>query len=197
MVQRSGLCRVRVVSRLWRSVVATGLVASAMFALPAGAGAAAEPGCTASINGFDAYAASSPSDAVVLAEDQQVDVSGSMSSGPVTYSVEMEFAGIGWTVADGSASGNAWSDSLEVNKYSKYGVGLYKVRVVASNAAGETCRLTTYVNVDGGVLSGTAGKVGVGVLAVGGAALIGSSIAAAFGSTAGPAAGKLFRIGWK
>ena len=168
-----------------------------MFALPTPAGAAAEPGCAATINGLDAYSASSPSDAIVLAKDQQVDVSGSVASGPVTYSVEMEFAGIGWSVADGSANGNVWSDTLEVNKYTKYGVGLYKVRVVASNAAGDTCRLTTYVNVDGGVLSGTAGKVGVGVLAVGGAALVGSSIAAAFGSASGPAAGKLFRIGWK
>ena len=189
--------RGRAANGLWRPVAAAGLIASAMFALPTPAGAAAEPGCAAAINGFDAHSASSPSDAIVLAKDQQVDVSGSVASGPVTYSVEMAFAGIGWSVADGSANGNVWSDTLEVNKYTKYGVGLYKVRVVASNAAGDTCRFTTYVNVDGGVLSGTTGKVGVGVLAVGGAAFVGSSIAAAFGSAAGPAAGKLFRIGWK
>lgn len=190
-------------SRWWRSIAALGAIGGAVLgvgalaAAPAGAADGSAGTCVATINGVDAFSASSPGKAITLQKDEQVAVSGSIATGPVTYVVRMEFAGIGWDVADGSADGNTWSDMLEVNKYTKYGVGLYKVRVNATNGAGDTCDLTTYIKVEGSLMSGTAGKVGVGVLAVGGAALFGSSVAAAFGAKAAAGAGKLVKFGWK
>jgi len=190
-------------SALWRAAVATGVLGAATFGAaalatsPAAAAETAAGTCTATLNGADAFAASSPDQAIVLQENTQADVSGSIGSGPVSYTVRMEFAGIGWDVVDGLADGSTWSDTIEVDDFTKYGVGLYKVKVTASNPAGESCNLTTYIKVEGSLLSGVAGKVGVGVLAVGGAALLGSSIAAAFGAKASAAAAKLIRFGWK
>jgi hypothetical protein len=190
-------------TRFWRSALATALAGFATVGVfagltsPASAAEGSQAGCTATINGIDAYTASSPGDAVSLDKDEQVEVLGAMNSGPITYTVQMEFAGISWDVADGTGDGNQWSAVLEVNEYTKYGVGLYKVKVAASSASGDQCNLTTYVKVKGSLLSGTAGKVGVGALAVGGAALFGSSFAAAYGAKAAATAAKWIKFGWK
>ena len=183
----------------WRVFAAAGITATAAIGVPAltatAANAVTDTACTASLAGLDALTATSPSSAIAVDKGASVVAVGGMSSGPVTYDVKMEFAGFSWTVASGSSAGNTWTDTLEVKKYSKYGVGIYKVKIDASNAAGDTCVITAYVKVKGGFMSGTAGKIGVGALGVGGLAMVGSALASLFSKVAG--ARRFFRFGWK
>lgn len=166
--------------RVLRIAAAVGILAVAvlMFPLLGALGPDAAPaaaatkgggaaGCAASLAGTDAYTASSPDSAILVAEDASVVAAGSMSSGPVTYNVDLEFSGISWNVAKGTGTDSSWTDTVKIADYAKYGVGIYRVNVSSTSAAGQRCSLHAYVKVDASPLSSVAGKAAAAALALG------------------------------
>lgn len=163
--------RVRVLAR---ALAAVGILAVAVIGVPmlAAASAAQVTGpCTATLAGVDATSASTPDRAIEVQYDQSVVATGTMSSGPVDYRVQLEFAGVRWTAASGTASGETWSDEVDIAQYATYGVGIYKVHATSTNATGERCTVDGYVKVVGkSPLTTAAGVLGAASL-VGGLAL--------------------------
>ena len=137
------------------------------------AGAQVEGPCEATIAGQDVRGAATPSDAIEVDVDDQVEVTATSSGSPLdTYEVELEFAGFSWGVADGDADGQTWSDVVDVGDYADFSVGLYKVRGVSFAGGSEICSGTAYIKVGGkNPLLTVAGAAGA-VLLVGGGALM-------------------------
>jgi hypothetical protein len=90
---------------------------------------------------------------------------------PITQlKVELEFAGIRWTVHDEPTTGRTWSKEVAVDDYATYGVGLYKV-IGSSSGPGLSCSGAALVKVEGNPLTTVAGLVGLGLAIVGGVAV--------------------------
>jgi hypothetical protein len=144
------------------------VMSAALFSLPLlPIPASAAPSiCSASLDGVDATTASSPDSAIEVEEGSSVTASGSMESGPISYDVALEFAGISRSIASGTGEGTNWTNVINVDDYATYGVGLYKVNVTSTNAVGQTCTLSAFVNVKGGALSSVAGVIALTVLVV-------------------------------
>lgn len=128
--------------------------------------------CTATIAGVDANSASTPQTAVEVEKDQSISIEVTGPDKFTGHKVMLEFAGIQWTVNEQTDDGKSWSDSVDVAKYSKYGVGLYKVIGVST---GNPCSGTAYVNVKGSPL-GTAAGAGAAAATVVGVALAATSV---------------------
>jgi hypothetical protein len=114
-----------------RLLAAGGLTAVLLLspALAGSAGAVINGPCTASINNVDVrpLSATKKKDAINVDRNAVVPVSTQSTDLITTYKVQMEFSGIKWTVAKGTANGNSWSKTVKVKTYSRYGTGLYKV----------------------------------------------------------------------
>lgn len=128
--------------------------------------------CKASIAGVNVAdrGTSATSDAITVANDAIVRVSMSASKPIDQLKVELEFAGVRWTVHDRPTSGTSWSSAVNVDDYAKYGVGLYKV-IGSSSGSGLSCSGAALVKVEGSPLSTVAGLVGLGLAIVGGVGL--------------------------
>jgi hypothetical protein len=139
------------------------LVGSAVVAVIAGVGAPAGASmsgpCSATVNGQDVapLSASSPGDAIDVGESDTIQVQAQSSGEIGSYRIELEYAGIRWTVAKGDATDNQWSRSVEVDDYARYGAGLYRVHGVSEGAA--SCDGSVLINVDGQPLTTPAGIV--------------------------------------
>ena len=153
------------------------VVVAAIAAIAASAAAADISGpCTASIanqnvkgRGTGAF-----SDAITVKKDSVVPVTMSAASQISHLKIEIEFAGMRWTVRDKPSHGKSWASSVDVNKYAKYGVGLYKV--IGSSSGGVSCSGSALVKVEGNPLSTVAGIVGL-VAALAGLGGIGAAVA--------------------
>jgi|SRR5450830_141725 len=117
--------------------------------------------CTASIadqnvKGRDTGAFSN---AISVEKDAVVPVTMSASGQISHLKIQIEFASMRWTVRDKPSHGKSWASSVEVKKYAKYGVGLYKV--IGSSSGGVSCSGSALVRVKGNPLSTVAGIVGL------------------------------------
>jgi hypothetical protein len=92
--------------------------------------------------------------------------------------VQIEFAGFRRTVRDEPTSGTSWENSVPVDKYAKYGVGLYKVIGLSEGPAG-TCSGSALVRVVGNPLTTVAGAAAAGITALGGLGLAAAGVASA------------------
>jgi hypothetical protein len=143
--------------------VVAGLVA------PQSALAEIEGPCQATVAGQNVATrdTSATGEPIKVREEARVPVT-MTSQRPITsLKVELEFAGIGWTVHDEPTEGTSWARTVDVGDYSKYGVGLYKV-VGTSGGQGFSCTGAALVEVDGSPLTTIAGLVGLGLAVVGG-----------------------------
>ena len=138
------------------------------------AGAQVVGPCEATIAGQDVRTAATPSDAIEVDVDDQVEVAATSSGSPVdTYEVELEFGGFSWAVADGDADGQTWQDVVDVGDYADFSVGLYKVRGVSFGGGSEICSGTAYIQVGGkNPLLTVAGGVAAAFLAAGAALMV-------------------------
>ncbi|MFC1923839.1 hypothetical protein ACFLXA_00520 [Chloroflexota bacterium] len=126
----------------------------AIFALAAPADdVRADTGCQAKINGVDVINLGTPGNALEVQKDEIVVVE-LWTSDPITdYKIDLYFTGIRpfWTVKDTDESTDTYlRSSVDVSKYAKYGLGLYKVVAVATLEGGYTCSETAYIRVVGG-----------------------------------------------
>jgi hypothetical protein len=106
------------------------------------------------------------SEAIEVREKARVPVS-MTATAPITHlTVELEFAGLRWTVHDQQTEGMTWARVVNVADYSKYGVGLYKI-VATSEGRGFTCEGAALVDVEGSALRTPAGIAGLAAAIVG------------------------------
>jgi len=153
-------------ARLGR-VLAAAVVAAALVALPPAADAQVTGGCSATVAGQDANAAHNVRSAVKVGENDTIVVTGS-APGPITgYKVYLTFGPARFQVADETVSDGrtAWTSTVNVRDYARYGVGLYRVE---GDTTGTVCTGWAYVKVTGPFpLFTVAGAVG-GLLMIGG-----------------------------
>jgi hypothetical protein len=117
--------------------------------------------CNATINGQNVKGRPTEalSNAIVVANDAVVPVTMSAGSQISHLKIQIEFAGMRWTVRDKASHGKSWASNVDVGKYAKYGVGLYKV--IGSSSGGASCSGTALVKVKGNPLTTVAGIVGL------------------------------------
>jgi hypothetical protein len=81
--------------------------------------------------------------------------------------LDIEFAGIRYTVRDEPTTVKSSTGIVPVDEYAKYGIGLYKI-VGTATGEGFTCEATALVDVQGNPLESALGAIGVAMVIVGG-----------------------------
>jgi len=163
--------------------VAAGLLALAgAGVLAAGAGAAIDGPCTASIAGTNVkgLGATSASDAIRVKNDAQIPVTMASSKSIDQLKVTVSLAGQGYDAKNGPANGTSWTRTVNVNDYAKWGVGLYQV-TGSSTGPGLSCSGIALVRVEGNPLSTPAGWAGVAASVLGVVGLVGVALSALHG----------------
>jgi hypothetical protein len=84
-----------------------------------------------------------------------------------TTAVEVTTGVRGVTVKTIKTTGPSWGGHLNIDPYLRFGVGLYRVEVVATGTGGWTCRATAYVRLKGSPLSKPIGRAAVVLLGMG------------------------------
>jgi hypothetical protein len=134
--------------------LAIALVAVVVLVLGALVGAPQAPAsvkgpCEAAIGGRDAapHMTGPLDDAVTVDRDRLVSVTMSSERPLTRYQVQLEFAGIRWTVHDRATEGTRWASEVPVADYGVYGMGLWKV-VASTEGRGFTCEATALISVE-------------------------------------------------
>jgi len=106
--------------------------------------------CTAEINGEDIgpREVGATSDPIVVSSDLPVSVTMASEQQLQTLKVELEFAGIRWTVHDRPSTGTSWASEVPVDDYASYGLGVYKV-IGSSVGSDFTCEGAALIEVAG------------------------------------------------
>ncbi|MBI5283495.1 MAG: hypothetical protein HY874_00230 [Chloroflexi bacterium] len=126
--------------------------------------------CGATLNGVDIASVNSGSrsDDIAVSEHGRVPVVMTSATGFRSHKIQLEFAGRRWTVSNQQDDGSkTFSDSVNVDDYATYGVGLYKVVGVATLTDGTKCSGAATVDVGGNPLATVAGAVAVATVAAG------------------------------
>ena len=149
------------------AVLALAAATAALVAPPA-AHAEIDGPCQATIAGENIAAkdVSATGEPITVEESARVPVTMSAPRPITMLKVEIEFAGISWTVHDEPTEGTSWAKTVNIADYSKYGVGLYKI-VGSSSGQAFSCTGAALVEVDGNPLTTVAGLVGLGLAIVG------------------------------
>ena len=171
-------------SRLGVSLLAAGVLTTwlvPVLALPASA--EMTNGCTGTLAGQNVGTRSStdPNQAIQVQWDQSAMATVTSTAQISGYHVDLEFAGIPFTVAHGASNGNSWSQAVEVRQYALYGVGLYKV--IGTSTGPGACSASFLVNIVGkDPLTTPAGLLAAAVLAIGALGTAAATIASAAGT---------------
>ena len=141
-------------------LAAIAILALAAIVVPSAAAVISGP-CNATINGQNVKNQGTGAFAgpITVANDAVVPVAMSASGKISHLKIQIEFAGIRWTVRDKASNGTSWSSDVKVKNYAKYGVGLYKV--IGSSSGGVSCSGSALVKVKGNPLTTVAGIVGL------------------------------------
>jgi hypothetical protein len=150
------------------------LLASAVGALASAPEAAATVvgPCDAEIASQDAAGlrASARDDPVPVDRSSLVPVTMTSDRALTRLKVELEFAGVRWTVHDRPTEGTSWRSEVPVDDYGLYGMGLWKV-VASTEGQGFSCEATALIDVrddhELDPLSTIAGLVGLGLAITG------------------------------
>lgn len=159
-----------------RVVAALGTSAAAVVGPAATAGAVVSGPCTGAIKGADVapLSASDPDDAIEVGEKEDVVVGATSQQQIERYKVQLEFAGVRWTVAKGTTDDDSWTKTVKVSDYARYGVGLYRVHGVSEGAA--ACDGAALVKVGGSPFGSIAGLAGLGLAGIGAAAAAATAV---------------------
>jgi len=158
-------------------LAAIAMLPVAAIVVPSAAAEISGP-CNATINGQNVkdHGTGAFAGAITVENDAIVPVTMSAGSQISHLKIQIQFAGMSWTVRDKASHGKSWSSDVKVNNYAKWGVGLYKV--VGSSSGGVSCSGSALVKVKGNPLTTVAGLVGL-VAALAGLAGIGAAVAMA------------------
>jgi hypothetical protein len=150
------------------------MLAIAAIVVPSAAAEISGP-CNATINGQNVKnqgtgAFASP---ITVQNDAVVPVAMSAGGQISQLKIQIQFAGMSWTVRDKASHGTSWSSDVTIKNYAKWGVGLYKV---VGSSGGVSCSGSALVKVKGNPLTTVAGIVGL-VAALMGLGGIGAAVA--------------------
>lgn len=162
--------------RTTRCLAVLGITAAVVVLPAATAGAIVTGPCTGTIKGVDVSdrSATSPKDAIEVGGKEDVVVGATSQQKIERYKVQLEFAGVRWTVGKGTTTDTSWSKTVNVAHYARYGVGLYKVHGVSEGAA--ACDGAALVKVGGSPLGTIAGLAGIGLAGLGAATAAATSM---------------------
>ncbi|MHB8059972.1 MAG: hypothetical protein ACYDHO_03980 [Gaiellaceae bacterium] len=156
-------------------LAALAMLTLAAIVVPSAAAEISGP-CQATINGQSVkdQGTGALADPITVENDAVVPVAMSAGSQISHLKIQIQFAGMSWTVRDKASHGKSWSNDVKVKNYAKWGVGLYKV--VGSSSGGVSCSGSALVKVKGNPLTTVAGLVGLvsALLGIGG---IGAAVA--------------------
>jgi hypothetical protein len=164
-----------------RLAIALALVAVsvlAAFSLAPPATGSVIGACTVAIAGTDASTMSTGplDDPVTVNRNSLVPVSMSAEQPMTRAKVELEFAGVRWTVHDLEVSGTKWASEVPVEDYGVYGMGLWKV-IASGTGPGFECEGTALLSVEDDheldPLATIAGLSGLGLALVGALGILG------------------------
>jgi hypothetical protein len=155
-------------------LAAVAMLAIAAIVVPSATAEISGP-CNATINGQNVKnqgtgAFASP---ITVQNDAVVPVAMSAGGQISQLKIQIQFAGMSWTVRDKASHGTSWSSDVKVKNYAKWGVGLYKV---VGSSGGVSCSGSALVKVKGNPLTTVAGIVGL-VAALMGLGGIGAAVA--------------------
>ncbi|RJQ42539.1 MAG: hypothetical protein C4534_10005 [Gaiellales bacterium] len=163
----------RVVLSLAATLVFT---AALLLSLPAAAPAQIDGPCTVTMNGVSADSLAKPANALQVPYNGAIDVEVVSDDTISRHEVRLEFiGGAPWTISEKDDDSNTWSGTESVAKYSRYGVGLY--RVTGESYGAGACSGSAYIKVTGKnplttpVGIGGAAATALGVAGVAGAGL--------------------------
>lgn len=147
-------------------LAALALLTVAAIVVPSAAAEISGP-CEATINGQSVkdQGTGAFADPITVENDAIVPVAMSAGSQISHLKIQIQFAGMSWTVRDKASHGDSWSSDVKVKNYAKWGVGLYKV--VGSSSGGVSCSGSALVKVKGNPLTTVAGIVGLIATALG------------------------------
>jgi hypothetical protein len=153
-----------------------GALAAASLLAAAPAGAEMSGPCTATIGGENVAELSTgpTSTPVKVKKDDEVLVTMRSDRQMTHLTITLKVARASWEVEDKDVSTNRWTESIAVNDYATYGVGLYEVEGVGTGT-GFSCTGTGLVEVEGSPFATVAGWVGVGLTVIGVAGLVGAT----------------------
>ena len=151
-------------------VVVLAFVAALVVASPATA--TLRGPCTAEIAGQDASPqfVGALDDAITVDRNGLVPVRMTAERPIDRYKVELEYAGVRFTVHDRPTNGTAWASEVPVDDYGLYGMGIWKV-VASSEGDGFECEASALIDVEDDheldPISTIAGLAGLGLALVG------------------------------
>lgn len=155
-------------------IVATTALGAAFGAMqqPASARSATDPAsasgpCTGTVNGIDVapLSATDPDDAIEVTKGGSIAAAVTSSEPIGHYKVQLSLAGFRWTVAEDDATGTSWSKLVDVDKYARFGVGLYQVYVVSEGGA--SCEGGVLIRVTGSPFSTFGGWLALAMAGLG------------------------------
>jgi hypothetical protein len=168
------------------AAVAATAALTALSVEPAAAGITGP--CTATIGGTDVAGLSTGPTSKAVVVKQGDDVVVTMRAGrPMNHlKITLSFSGLNGTVTieDKDISSSSWSETVEVDRYAKWGKGLYLVKG-ESTGNGFSCSGAALVEVEGNPLSSVAGAIGLG-MAILGIAGVGVAGVAAYRTASSP-----------
>lgn len=149
-----------------RVTAALVLAFGALGALAAPAGAAVSGGCVVTVNGENVNRAHSPGTAFEFDEGETIRVVGTSTAPVESYDIKMKYGLFSYPAKSGTPTGDdlTWSGSVQVDDYTRFGVGLYRVDGSSTGAA--PCSGWAYIKINGPfplatVAGGTAGVLTV------------------------------------
>lgn len=163
-------------ARRFAIALALSLFALALFcSLPPGGGRVARAEingpCSATVNGVDVapLSASSKGDAIKVDKDDVLTIVFTANSGDfASHKVDLELVGVGFNVEDDPQDSDpTWTEVVNVDDYSQYGVGLYKAKGSAVLSDGSTCSGAVLFEIEGNPLTTVAGLSATAVLVLG------------------------------
>ncbi len=155
-------------------LAAVAMLTIAAIVVPSAAAEISGP-CNATINGQNVknQGTGAFADPITVENHAIVPVTMSAASQISQLKIQIQFAGMSWTVRDKASHGKSWSSDVKVKNYAKWGVGLYKV---VGSSGGVSCSGSALVKVKGNPLTTVAGIVGL-VAALMGLGGIGAAVA--------------------
>ena len=155
-------------------LAAVAMLTIAAIVVPSAAAEISGP-CNATINGQNVknQGTGAFADPITVENHAIVPVTMSAASQISQLKIQIQFAGMSWTVRDKASHGKSWSSDVKVKNYAKWGVGLYKV---VGSSGGVSCTGSALVKVKGNPLTTVVGIVGL-VAALMGLGGIGAAVA--------------------
>ncbi|MFA5943750.1 MAG: hypothetical protein WC876_04700 [Candidatus Thermoplasmatota archaeon] len=162
-----------------QALVAGALGFVALCALVPSASAELEGPCDGTVAGQDVdFLGLDASDAVAVDPDEVVPYSFSSSSAVTHFDAQASYGPYTATVDEGVPDDGASSvnGTMDVGRFSEFGVGLYKITAHASLADGSTCKAEFLVHVQGSALSSSAGQASAALAVLAGGGLVAISV---------------------